>query len=549
MIELVLSDYFKEFTTKDIVSIKSPNHPLHHLNQKQLASLLNNYYFYGIKNSEILKKYKVVIDQPNHLYYFLPKVFINIWCPYDGTRYQAKLPSKSKFSSSVTELHCPNCGHIAQDSNDENSACSCKHCEKKKLEETKTSEYLELSRNEKIELFLDKERSKAKVVFQSISMSDRLDIAAILQQSNTSFGEPIPRYGNYSNSCTPIHQNTLQQLYYKGILKIHGSPSIELFQPKELDMDFNFRALEFDLNVFDEQSINEMDTFEKLKYEKDFNITDEDEFRKIWRSGVLKVLFNIVDFCIQKERIPISEISIDARNKLHTLFSENLEDYSAAQVYEIIWPAFRRTSKAAIDFLSQGNLDYLEKSRYEAQLFSQLVNEIDIQFEFRKFEKYPLKGFNLNNIVPVPRYLIVLFEDVLNNDSWFYTKLPSIREIESTNLWSKRNFYQSLRSKEAFLLQYEIERNVEEAEYGFITPFGLVMEINKKKHLFATEKDLFFLMEIIETEQDKKFEYNSPDWTAFSKETDWSFKTPFTSATIYNLISQLTKTNKMKEGY
>lgn len=542
-----LSKQFQIFIPKNIVEIDDTNHPLYHLNKDQLADLLNDYFYQRIKNEAIIEKYEIVIEQPNYLYRFLPKVFSNFWCPYDSSPYQLTLPSKSKFPLLRTTLTCPTCGHIEQAGDTSSNSCTCKYCEKKRAKEKESLEYLELSQEEKIRIFLEKEKTKAKVSFQSISMFDRLSIAAILQQSNTEYGKPIPYFGQYNFSSSIIHPNELLQLYNKGILKIHGSPAEDKFRIKELSVVFEPRAVEFDLNVYDEQCSDEQVLFEKLKFAKDFHITDEDAFREIWQVGVLLVLSKVIDLCIEKESIPILKQSETTKNRLFGLLHECLEDNSPAQVYEIIWPAFRQISENSIEYLANPNLTYLEKNDYKIDLFEKLVDKIQDRIELKRFEKYPIKGFNLNAAITIPKYLSVLFSDVLENENWFFAIIPTVREIENTNKWSHKNFYNSIRKQELFLSQYQIDELINKIEFGYVTPYGLVVKVDHELRLFGTERDLFYLMENIELEQVIDYDYYYPNWKQLSEQTEWYFEDPYTSVTIYNLLSQLTQVKKIEK--
>lgn len=110
-----------------------------------------------------------------------------------------------------------------------------------------------------------------------------------------------------------------------------------------------------------------------------------------------------------------------------------------------------------------------------------------------------------------------------------------------------KSFYKSIRYLESFLSQYEIEELIKKIERASIIPFGLVAQIDHEIELFATERDLFYLIENLEMEQKIDFDYYHPDWNAVSDHTSWKFEQPYTSTTIYSLIRELLKTNKLRK--
>ncbi|MBO0451126.1 hypothetical protein [Candidatus Enterococcus murrayae] len=547
MLKIKLTTHFPHFTDNDIVPFSDKGHPLHHLSKDSLANLLNDYFYNNLKNNKIIKKYGITLNQVNHLYQILPKVYTKLRCPYDNCKYQLELPSKTQFPFTKSPLSCKNCGHYDQDYITNPPKCNCHYCERIRQSEKNQQEDLNLNPLEKIELFLKNEKEKSPISFQSLSMTDRIDIATILQQSNIQFGDPIPYFGQYSTSPTTIHHNTLRILHDHGIIKIHGVPPEDIFQIKEEKVDFDPKAVEFDLNVYDELIQDNRILFDKLKFAKEFQITDEVQFRDIWRSYSMNIIYKIVDFRINKENIPVSKVSKQAEKQLYNSLYSCLEDYSLAQVYEIIWPAFRQTGLDAIEFLSNPELTYHEKNNYKIHLFDKLVEMIEVKIEFRRIEKYPIKGFRLNPSIPIPKCASVFFLDILNNENWFYTKIPSIREIENTNKWTQKSFYKSIRYHESFLSQYEIEELAKIIESASIIPFGLIAQIDHEIKLFATERDLFYLMENLEMEQKLDFDYYHPDWNTVSDHTSWKFGQPYTSTTIYTLIKELLKTNKLRE--
>lgn len=513
----------KDLLSFEIVPITDNKNALAGLDEKLLRQLLREYYKGEMKVKAIIEKYELDIDKDIYFSRHLPLFYSNAKCPYDGEKLVSKFPSKSNLVYSSLDYYCLECGH--NEYNSSSKECSCDNCKenKEKLEK-------------QIQNIIDDFFENQEVELNSLSLEDRLNIATILQISDTKYGYLIPRFANYDTSNHCISTDTIDDFVNRRILKISKQNSLDVYSNiTDNRFKYNSREVYLLLNIISNKGLSEEELFEELKYANNLEVESSEEICLLWRKIIYEELYKIFVLLMKNSKFTRELGDQKKESKLYNAFDKWIENYTPSQIYAILY----RSIKEADNKRTSG---YMGNYRFnEISFIVKLGDEMIMRYEK---EDWKIQHYNYPKQLEINIQTKIFFSKVIKYPNWFDSKINVDLQMKSSNMNDEcnviRNYSNYIKEKEANVFDERIISTLKNAVYYSVNCFGVVIFDGLVNCLFATKKDLWDYHEnLVEAGNIKNKWTNESVENQISKGSHFYVENSYAQRIIYLIISEL----------
>jgi hypothetical protein len=378
------------------------NEKLSHLTKDEINELIEFYYL-GENIDNLIKTYKINTDKHNLSYLFPPQVLEGFKCKYCSFPMWKNRSSRSTNKDNIA--YCPNCKH--KDTSD----CLCENCQKlqqellQKQNETKEAN---LRKTINIDFYnpLD---------YYEISDEYKIYLGALIRAGLSENLEYIIPLDSFSEKFTPsseFDEEVVKKLRCSNVIKIHpySNPNCFTNVTEEGNFRFYLKKVYWHINLYYTDSTEQF--FSKLiNYEEP--IEDKDLLLQLWRKISLLECLEYLDY-----QLELVGLSYDTGDKTKMVFEELLNNFSAGQIYGIIWSSVTH----AVRF-------HREKHPPAQNAAKAVITNCQRYGEKALIEKWNVKTFSRIKELPQSSFSKYLFNRVLKiGDNGFNMK-PDISNV------------------------------------------------------------------------------------------------------------------------
>ena len=395
-------------------------HPkLIHLSEEQLQALIDRYYN-GSKTSDLVVEFGVDVRSSELFKLFAPKVLKDAVCPYCKINLWQNLRSKSSRCENAP--FCPNCRHEPSEGTRRN--CSCGNCRKKAadiqaaIQDTK----FEIVR---VAYPVNEQWKNPDVDYlaMQLTLRDAVFISALYRNANVDdLGTVGPPYAK-DRPLAPTSElvkTILDGLGSRGMIRVSQTSPIDAFvfnaecTAVEAHYIFKVRYRLFPMLPVEmiAPMIRNIDDMATDGFWLQNSETSMNDALALWKE--LAVHECLEAFEHQGE---CHNLQPPSGEKTHLTFQALIDDYSVAQVYNIIWGAARN----AAAYYQRGGVN-------KAQASNSMVGGCRTRGDKAKVEGWDIKPYSRNFDRPRSELSHVLHDVFLKIGERGFTQKPN-REL------------------------------------------------------------------------------------------------------------------------
>lgn len=397
--------------------MKPAQHPkLAHLSDEHLEALIGRYYV-GSKTSDLVAEFGIDARPSDLFKLFSPRVVAATACPYCEVNLWQKLPSKS--SRYASPPYCPRCGH--EDTQHTRQQCYCDNCRRRAEEHRAAIEEMKRALvREAYPSVATWESPNARNLAEKLTLRDAVFITALYRNAhcdnNGTAGMPFSKERPLAPSLE-LARTLLAHLGGRGLISVSTESPLDAFQfDDELTRVtahyiFTVRYRLFPMLPVD--LVPEiLGTIDSMANEGFWLPGAEDivnDALALWKELALHECLET--FQHQGERHNLQPPSGD---KTILTFQSLLEDFSIAQIYNIVWGAARD----AAAYYQRGGIT-------KAQAANSMVGGCRTRGDKARVEGWQIKPYNRNYDCPRSEFSHVLHDVFLKTGELGFTHKPS----------------------------------------------------------------------------------------------------------------------------
>jgi hypothetical protein len=390
----------------------SINKKLSHLSYNEIDELMD-FYYAGENIGELLRTYKIDIDNHNLSSLFPPEVLSNNKCKYCNISMWKKRSSRTNNNHYTP--YCPHCLH------QEIANCQCVNC-KKAVQEKR--EQLDKFKKENLAKTINLEKY-TPVDYDAIPDLYKIYLGALIRAGLSEDLKYIIPLDSFPEKLTPspvFDKEIIDTLYYSHVIEIFPQSNIDCFVKVTEKGSFSFYPMKvhWHINLFYDEA-RERFISKIMNYEKP--VYDRDLLLKLWKKAALLE-------CLEYLRYQLNVVNLlyDTGEKTEIVFSELLSNFSTGQIYGIIWHSVTN----AVRFLK-------EKHPPVQNAAKAVITNAQRYGERALIEKWNVKNFSRIKELPQSVFSKYLYNRVLKlGDNGFALK-PDINYIEINGLQDSEN--------------------------------------------------------------------------------------------------------------
>jgi hypothetical protein len=231
-----------------------------------------------------------------------------------------------------------------------------------------------------------------------------------------SFIRPLGSITDLFSPRKHFDYDVLKGLYRRGLIFVHPNSDIDAFNFdgedfKSFNLDKVFWVLPAGINGVSTQRFI-ADAEDLIKSEEWPDAWREESYI-LWKRIALEECLQYLEMVLEEHRLPFSP-----GEKTHMMFSQLLEEYSVAQVYNFIW----RAAKDAAAFYQRGGVN-------KQHAANTVVGAIQRQAERASSEGWEVKAYRRDFRCPQSMISQVLFNTALQMGDSGFTHTPRIVAI------------------------------------------------------------------------------------------------------------------------
>jgi hypothetical protein len=378
------------------------NEKLSHLTKDEINELIEFYYL-GENIEELITTYKINTDKHYLTYLFPPQVLEGIKCKYCGSPMWQDRSSRSNGNNNIA--YCPNCKHK------DTSYCPCENCRKlqqKLLQKQNEIKRINLLKKINIDFYnpLD---------YYEISDEYKIYLGALVRTGLSENLEYIIPLDFFSEKFTPssdFDKEIVDKLYYSHVIEISPHSSLDCFTDVTGEGNFKFypKKVCWYINLYyidtTEQFLSKL-----INYEEP--IENKDLLLELWRKISLLECLEYLDY-----QLELVNLNYDTGDKTKIVFEELLNNFSAGQIYGIIWSGVTN----AVRF-------HREKHPPVQNAAKAVITNCQKYGEKALIEKWNVKTFSRIKELPQSSFSKYLFNRVLKIGDEGFNLKPDINNI------------------------------------------------------------------------------------------------------------------------
>ncbi len=397
--------------------MKPAQHPkLAHLSDEHLEALVARYYA-GSKTSDLVAEFGIDA-RPSELFkLFSPRVVATVTCPYCEVSLWQKMPSKT--SRYADPAYCPRCGHL--DTGSTRQQCQCANCrqraEQRRLAIDEMKRALVRDGYPTMPVW---ESPNVQHLAEQLTLRDAVFVTALYRNAhcdtNGAVGNPFSKERPLAPT-SELTKTILTHLGARRLVSVSAESPIDAFEYDDeltrvtAHYIFKVRYRLFPMLPFEliPEALRTIDSMANEGFWLPRAETTAGEALALWKELALHECLET--FQHQGE---LHNLQPPSGDKTILTFQSLLEDFSVAQVYNIVWSAARN----AAAYYQRGGIT-------KSQAANSMVGGCRSRGDKARVEGWEVKPYSRNFDRPRSELNLVLHDVFLKIGELGFTHKPS----------------------------------------------------------------------------------------------------------------------------
>lgn len=402
----------EELNVEDLI-LDTKDERLGHLSDKELLLLIKQYKR-GVSVKQLLIDFEINAHS-SMLVRLFPKVKVDM-CPYCPAEITSSIASKTYTNLLDTmNFECWNCRHKLNSRH-----CDCNVCESERASLRQIEKlHLDKIQNDKKRMISDAYEFDNFVAIpeNSLDFLDKVFLGVLLRSQLSENGTYIKKISSSIEPITPRSDFTNElvlKLANEEIIvpSVNSSPDAFVFNEDNGIKSFYINEVDYKLNVESKDSYSLL--IERLMYPEIDVINHIDEVLLLWKR--ISLAESISYFLYQMNEVGydfnVGEVTI-------TTFDKLLENFSVAQIYNLIFRAVANSTRA-----------YQSGQYTKKHAMNMVVASCRNQGERALAEKWDLKAYNRLKQLPESTISKFLFTTILKQPGKGFYECPNLDNLD-----------------------------------------------------------------------------------------------------------------------
>ncbi|WP_338208597.1 hypothetical protein [Lactiplantibacillus paraxiangfangensis] len=366
-----------------------------------IIKIMKAYYSNKLSATKLIENFNLNTI-PSKLYKNFPCVEMKKKCPYDGSSFRVKMPSKTNFEVFLQgygeTLFCPLCGHVDEPD------CDCDNCKLKRENELheKKAKIREAYKRENFKLVKE----------EKLSLRDRIYLSALIRgfmDEDQVFIAPLSSSAAKLAPTSDFSAEILQHLIARGIIVPASVSKISAFTEEDFPNQYYLTQVSYQILVATED--DESSLINRLMYpDRQLFLDDKYETYQLWKQIAES---EAEEFLLYRMSAVGFDFNVGDKTKM--VLNQLLERFSVGQINSF---TYRAVANALQWYTENRNIS-------KSHAANSVVSGLEKSGERALAEGWKVKAWTRNYYLGQSEVSEVLYNPIMQVSELGFTEVPT----------------------------------------------------------------------------------------------------------------------------